>query len=114
MPIYLAMKSRSQPLSSLANADALSEILQDALHGLEVSVVSIREATDHGYIYACAGRRRPVHGAVVRRLCSDKRLTKFVFSSEAESAEGPFQWAKKEGRSHGVERPVDDCPETAE
>ena len=93
MPIYFEMKSETQPLASRANADALSEILQDALHDLNVRVVSIRKAPDRGYVYACAARRRPVPGDIRRRLSSDKRLRKFDFSAEAESADGPFEWA---------------------
>ncbi len=95
MPIYFEMKSDSQPLTDRTNADAWSEILQDALKAFDLRVVSIRSAPDLGYIYACAVRHRPIRGTIVKRLRHDKRLTRFAFSTEGESAEGPFRWPKK-------------------
>ena len=92
MPIYFEMRSGAQSLSSRANADALSEILQDALNGLNVRVVSIRKGAEHAYVYACAARVHPPHGTVVGRLRGDTRLKKFTFSHEAPSSDGPFDW----------------------
>jgi hypothetical protein len=92
MPIYFEMRSEADALQQRSSADALSEILQDALGGLEVRVVSIRPARDRGYVYACAARSKPDRGAVVERLRADPRLRKFAFSDEAEAADGPFGW----------------------
>ena len=94
MPIYFEMRSDSQPFGNRANADALSEILQDSLHRLHVRVVSIKRGLDDGYVYACASRRPPLKGAIVRTLRADKRLKKFAFSDEAATSDGPFDWTK--------------------
>ena len=94
MPIYFEMHSDADALRQRSSADALSEILQDALADLEVRVVSIRPAPDRGYVYACAARRRPDRGAIVDRLRADPRLRKFAFSDEADAADGPFAWRR--------------------
>ena len=94
MPIYFEMHSDADALRQRSSADALSEILQDALADLEVRVVSIRPARDHGYVYACAARRRPGRGAIVDRLRADPRLRKFAISDEADAADGPFAWRR--------------------
>jgi hypothetical protein len=93
MPIYFEMRSPSMPVER-ASADALAEILQDAVHELNVRVVSIRAGEPNAFVYACAARRKPSRGSVVRRLRSDKRLARFAFSSEAETSDGPFGWEK--------------------
>ena len=94
MPIYFKMHSDADALRQRSSADALSEILQDALADLEVRVVSIRPARDRGYVYACAARRKPDRGAIVDRLRADPRLRKFAFSDEADAADGPFAWRR--------------------
>jgi hypothetical protein len=92
MPIYFEMRAGTEVLRQRSSADALSEILQDALSDFEVRVISIRPALDHGYIYACAARSRPDRGAIVDRLRADPRLRKFAFSDEAGASDEPFAW----------------------
>ena len=91
MPVYFEIRSQSSPLPNRSSADALSEILQDAVREFDVRVVSIRP-DKQAYIYACAVRQRTPSGTLVSKLRSDARLRNFQVSSEATSADGPFAW----------------------
>jgi len=90
MPVFFEMTSTVEPPMQRPNADALAEILQDSLAPFDVRVVSIRRSSSHGFVYGCAARQRPSPGALVERLRSDRRLTRFRFSDERGTSDGPF------------------------
>ena len=90
MPVFFEMRSTVEPLMRRRNADALAEILQDSLQPFDVRVVSIRKTASQGFVYGCAARRQPHPGALVQRLRADRRLTKFRFSDESGTSDGPF------------------------
>jgi hypothetical protein len=90
MPVFFEMRSTVEPLMRRRNADALAEILQDSLQPFDVRVVSIRKTASEGFVYGCAARRQPHPGALVQRLRTDRRLTKFRFSDESGTSDGPF------------------------
>jgi hypothetical protein len=90
MPVFFEMQSTAEPLTRRRNADALAEILQDSLRPFDVRVVSIRQTSSQGFVFGCAARRAPSRGALVGRLRADRRLTKFRFSDESGTSDGPF------------------------
>ena len=90
MPVFFEMRSTVEPLTRRRNADALAEILQDSLKPFDVRVVSIRKTASEGFVYGCAARHAPDRGALVERLRADRRLTKFRFSDESGTSDGPF------------------------
>jgi len=90
MPVFFEMHSTVEPLTRRRNADAIAEILQDSLKPFDVRVVSIRKTDSQGFVYGCAARHAPSPGALVGRLRTDRRLTRFRFSDESGTSDGPF------------------------
>jgi hypothetical protein len=92
MPTYFEVRSPDMPITRSA-ADALAPLLQSALEGFNVRVVSIKRHPPNAFVFACAMREKRERGVLVECLRRSASLAALEISTEAGSSDGPFRWS---------------------
>jgi hypothetical protein len=91
MPRYFEVSSSNCPVTSLRAADAIAGTMNACASDLGVRIVAVRHSKPGAFIYTYSDRRRRGRGLVVETLRKDPLFAEYEFSSEGDTAEGPFR-----------------------